>query len=52
MVAQKDLEIRGPGEFLGTRQSGIADFGLADLVNDVKILEQARELAFKFVKRA
>lgn len=50
VVAQKDLEIRGPGEFLGTRQSGIADFGLADLVNDVKILEQARELAFKFVK--
>jgi len=50
IVAQKDLEIRGPGEFLGTRQSGIADFGLADLVNDVKILELARELAFKFVK--
>ncbi len=51
VVAQKDLEIRGPGEFLGVRQSGMADFGLADLVSDVKILELAREKAFEFVKK-
>ena len=50
IVAQKDLEIRGPGEFMGTRQSGMPDFGLADLVSDVKILELAREKAFEFVK--
>ena len=50
VVAQKDLEIRGPGEFLGVRQSGMADFGLADLVSDVKILEMARDAAFEFVK--
>lgn len=50
IVAQKDLEIRGPGEFLGTRQSGMADFGLADLVNDIEILEKARKFAFDFVK--
>ncbi len=50
IVAQKDLEIRGPGEFLGTRQSGIADFGLADPVNDIEILEKARKAAFDFVK--
>lgn len=50
IVAQKDLEIRGPGEFLGVRQSGMADFGLADLVSDIKILELAREKAFDFVK--
>lgn len=50
VVAQKDLELRGPGEFLGTRQSGIPDFGLADLVNDVEILEKARECALDFVK--
>ena len=50
VVAQKDLEIRGPGEFLGVRQSGMADFGLADLVSDIKILELAREQAFEFVK--
>ena len=50
IIAQKDLELRGPGEFLGTRQSGIADFGLADIVNDVEILEKARECALEFVK--
>ncbi len=50
IVAQKDLEIRGPGEFMGVRQSGMADFGLADLVSDVKILEMARDAAFEFVK--
>ena len=50
IVAQKDLELRGPGEFLGTRQSGIPDFGLADIVNDIEILEKARECALDFVK--
>lgn len=50
IVAQKDLELRGPGEFLGTRQSGIPDFGLADLVGDVEILEKARECALDFIK--
>lgn len=50
IVAEKDLELRGPGEFLGTRQSGITDLGLADIVNDVKILDMAREEAFQFVK--
>ena len=50
IIAQKDLELRGPGEFLGTRQSGIPDFGLADIVNDVEILEKARECALEFVK--
>lgn len=50
VVAQKDLEIRGPGEFLGTRQSGLPDFGLADIVNDVEILELARNCAIDFVK--
>ncbi len=50
IVAQKDLELRGPGEFLGTRQSGLPDFGLADIVNDIEILELAREKAIEFVK--
>lgn len=50
IVAQKDLELRGPGEFLGTRQSGLADFGLADIVNDVEILELARNCAIEFIK--
>ena len=50
IIAEKDLELRGPGEFLGTRQSGIQDLGLADIVNDIETLEIAREDAFNFVK--
>ncbi len=50
VISQKDLELRGPGEFLGTRQSGLPDFRLADLVNDAEILNIARDYAFEFVK--
>ena len=50
IIAEKDLQIRGPGEFLGTRQSGLPDLNLADLVNDVEILEEARKYAQDFVK--
>lgn len=50
IVAQKDLEIRGPGEFMGTRQSGLAEFSLFDFTKDIKLLEIAREDAFKFAK--
>ncbi|MEZ4543113.1 MAG: helicase-related protein [Cyanobacteriota/Melainabacteria group bacterium] len=42
VVAEKDLEIRGPGEFMGFKQSGLPDLVLADLVQDAKILEDAR----------
>jgi len=44
------LQIRGPGEFIGTRQSGIPDLILADIVRDADILEIARDAAFDFVK--
>ncbi len=50
IVAQKDLEIRGPGEFMGTRQSGLEEFSLFDFTKDIKILEAARQDAFEFVK--
>ncbi len=50
VVAAKDLEIRGPGEFLGYRQSGLPDLLLADLVNDTKILEDARNTAIEIVR--
>ena len=50
VIAEKDLQIRGPGEFLGTRQSGLPDMIIADLVADSKILELARSEAIKFVK--
>ena len=50
VIAEKDLQIRGPGEFLGTRQSGLPDMLIADIVGDAKILEQARSEAINFVK--
>ena len=45
-IAEVDLEMRGPGEFLGTRQSGIPDFRIANLLRDSRVLEEAREDAF------
>ncbi|ACV62049.1 ATP-dependent DNA helicase RecG [Desulfofarcimen acetoxidans DSM 771] len=44
-LAEQDLRIRGPGEFCGTRQSGLPDLKVADLIRDWKILEVARQEA-------
>jgi ATP-dependent DNA helicase RecG len=44
-IARRDLEIRGPGEFLGARQSGAALLRFADLATDAELLEGARQLA-------
>lgn len=51
VIAEKDLQLRGPGEFLGTRQSGLPDLIISDIVRDAKILEMARNEAIDFVKR-
>ena len=50
VIAEKDLQLRGPGEFLGTRQSGLPDLILSDIVKDAKILELARSEAITLVK--
>ena len=50
IIAEKDLQLRGPGEFMGTRQSGLPDLMIADIVHDVEILETARNCAIEFVK--
>ena len=50
VIAEQDLQIRGPGEFLGTRQSGLPDMVIGDIVADSKILETARNEAINFVK--
>ncbi|CCY24615.1 aTP-dependent DNA helicase [Brachyspira sp. CAG:484] len=50
VIAEKDLQLRGPGEFLGTRQSGLPDLIISDIVKDAKILELARMEAIDFLK--
>jgi ATP-dependent DNA helicase RecG len=49
-IAEVDLKLRGPGEFFGTRQSGIPAFKLADLIEDHDLLVLARREAFDLVK--
>lgn len=44
-ISEKDLEIRGPGDFFGSEQSGFADLKIADLVSDIKLLALASEEA-------
>ncbi len=51
-IAQKDLEIRGPGEFFGSRQHGEFSFRMAANVQDVKLLEKTRELALETAKKS
>ena len=50
-IAEKDLELRGPGEIEGTKQSGVLNFRLADLVKDKQILEVAKQIAEQVVER-
>jgi ATP-dependent DNA helicase RecG len=51
-IARRDLEIRGPGEFLGARQSGEAMLRFADLENDGWLVDQAREVAQSLLENA
>ncbi len=48
-IAEEDLAIRGPGEFMGTRQSGLPDFRIANIARDGRILSEAKEDAFSVV---
>jgi ATP-dependent DNA helicase RecG len=50
-LAELDLALRGPGEFFGTRQAGMPDFRVANLLRDRKMLELARSEAAHFVER-
>ncbi len=50
-IAEADLEIRGPGDFLGTRQAGLPDFRVANILRDGRLLEEARREAFTLVER-
>ena len=46
VISEEDLAIRGPGDFLGTRQSGLPDFRIASIIRDARILNDAKEDAF------
>ncbi len=51
-LAELDLELRGPGEFFGTRQAGLPDFKVANLLRDRKLLELAKVESARFVQKA
>ena len=50
VIAQKDLELRGPGEVLGTRQTGEMQLRIADLLRDQSLLPQAQKYAEQMIK--
>jgi ATP-dependent DNA helicase RecG len=50
-LAEEDLAIRGPGDFLGTRQSGLPDFRIASIIRDARLLNEAKEDAFQLAVR-
>lgn len=51
-VSRRDLELRGPGDFFGTKQSGLPEFRLADMTADFQVLEQARDDAGELLRDA
>lgn len=50
-IAEVDLKLRGPGDFYGTRQSGLPSFRVADIIRDEKILREARTAAFELIAK-
>jgi ATP-dependent DNA helicase RecG len=50
-IAEEDLSIRGPGEFMGERQSGFYQFRAANLMRDARMLSEARQEAFRLLER-
>jgi ATP-dependent DNA helicase RecG len=49
-IAEADMDIRGPGEFFGIRQSGMLNFSCTDLTKDKELLESARDAAFNIIR--
>jgi len=51
VIAEKDLEIRGPGELLGTRQTGLAELKIADLIRDAALIPEIKQTAYLLWKK-
>lgn len=51
-ISEADLEIRGPGEFMGTKQHGLPEFKMANILKDKQLLELAREAAFSLISES
>ena len=51
VISEKDLELRGSGEFFGTRQHGIPEFKIANLFEDIQILKQVQSIAIEIINK-
>jgi len=50
-IAEVDLKLRGPGDLMGTQQSGVLNLRIADIVKDTPILQKARSMAFSVLHK-
>lgn len=51
VISEKDLELRGSGEFFGTRQHGIPEFKIANLFEDIQLLKQVQAIAIEIIDK-
>ena len=51
VIAEEDLKLRGPGELFGTKQHGLPELNISDLVKNAKILEQTKVIAAEIIER-
>ncbi len=51
IISEKDLELRGSGEFFGTKQHGIPEFKIANLFEDIALLKQAQGVAIEIIDK-
>lgn len=51
VISEKDLELRGSGEFFGTKQHGLPEFKIANLFQDMPILKQVQSVAYKILQK-
>ena len=49
VISEKDLELRGSGEFFGTKQHGLPEFKIANLIEDIDILKKVQNVAIKIM---